>query len=59
MESAHQDKTTGAALSLRGSDFGVRRPVGALVAGDLSPAASPQVATDKSGDSSSHSKKKF
>jgi len=34
----------------------VRRPVGALVAGDLSPAASRQVATDESGDRSPHSK---
>src|SRR6185437_11807967 len=54
----------------RGSRFGVRRreppsaaaapgtpPVGALVAGDLSPAASRQVATDHSGDRSPHSKK--
>jgi len=37
--------------------FGVRRPVGALVAGDLSPAASRQVTTDQSGDRSPHSKK--
>ena len=36
--------------------FGVRRPVGALVAGDPSPAASRQVATDESGDRSPHSK---
>jgi len=34
----------------------VRRPVGALVAGDLSPALSRQVATDESGDRSPHSK---
>ena len=38
--------------------FGVRRPVGALVAGDLSPAVSRQVATDESGDRSPHSKTK-
>src|SRR4029078_5330384 len=37
--------------------LGVRRPVGALVAGDLWPAASRQVATDQSGDTSPHSKK--
>src|SRR4030095_12820006 len=36
--------------------FGVRRPVGAFVAGDMSPAASRQVATDESGDRSPHSK---
>ena len=35
--------------------FGVRRPVGALAAGDSSPAASRQVATDESGDRSPHS----
>jgi hypothetical protein len=40
------------------SGFGVRRPVGALVAGDLSAAASRQVATDESGDRSPHSKRR-
>jgi anti-sigma factor RsiW len=36
--------------------FGVRRPVGALVAGDLSPAVSRQVARNQSGDRSPQSK---
>jgi len=35
------------------ANFGVRRPVGALVAGDLSPAASRQIATDESGEARS------
>src|SRR6185437_14744091 len=39
--------------------FGVRRPVGALAAGDPSPAVSRQVATDQSGDRSPHSKTVF
>ena len=34
----------------------MRRPDGALVAGNPSPAASRQVATDESGDRSPHSK---
>ena len=41
---------------MKGCVYGVRRPVGALESGDSSPAISRQVATEKSGDKSPHSK---